>query len=76
MICLRLKLDGQDRLTEVGHSVDDGFFQAFRRFVLSMCYSIDATRGSDMLAINRRRIPYLVCGRWLRSCAATPPQRP
>jgi len=31
------KLDGQDRLTEVGHSVDSGVFQAFRRFVLSMC---------------------------------------
>ena len=31
------KLDGQDRLTEVGHSVNSGVFQAFRRFVLSMC---------------------------------------
>jgi len=31
------KLDGQDRLTEVGHSVDSGIFQAFRGFVLSMC---------------------------------------
>jgi len=31
------KLDGQDRLTEVGDSVDSGVFQAFRGFVLSMC---------------------------------------
>ena len=31
------KLDGQDRLTEVGHSVDSGVFQAFRGFVLSQC---------------------------------------
>ena len=31
------KLDGQDRPTEVGHSVDSGVFQAFRGFVLSMC---------------------------------------
>ena len=31
------KLDGQDRLREVGHSVDSGVFQAFRGFVLSMC---------------------------------------
>ena len=31
------KLDGQDRLTEVGHSVDSGVFQAFHGFVLSMC---------------------------------------
>jgi len=31
------KLDGQDRLTEVGHSVDSRIFQAFRGFVLSMC---------------------------------------
>ena len=31
------KLDGQDRLTEVGHSVDSGVFQVFRGFVLSMC---------------------------------------
>jgi len=31
------KLDGRDRLTEVGHSVDSGVFQAFRGFVLSMC---------------------------------------
>ena len=31
------KLDDQDRLTEVGHSVDSGVFQAFRGFVLSMC---------------------------------------
>ena len=31
------KLDGQDRLREVGHSVDSGVFQAVRRFVISMC---------------------------------------
>jgi len=31
------KLDGQDRLTEVGHSVDSSVFQAFCGFVLSMC---------------------------------------
>ena len=31
------KLDGQDRLTQDSHSVDSGVFQAFRRFVLSMC---------------------------------------
>ena len=31
------KLDGRDRLTEVGHSVDSGVFQAFCGFVLSMC---------------------------------------
>ena len=30
------KLDGQDRLTEVGYSVDSGVFQAFCGFVLSM----------------------------------------
>jgi len=29
------KLNGQDRLTEVGHSIDSGVFQAFRGFVLS-----------------------------------------
>ena len=28
---------GQDRLREVGHSVDGGVFQAFCGFVLSMC---------------------------------------
>ena len=48
------KLDGQDRLTEVGHSVDGGVFQALCRFVFSMCYSIDTTRGQ---ACDRRRIP-------------------
>ena len=32
------KLDGQDRLTEVGHSVDSSVFQEFRGFVLSMCF--------------------------------------
>ena len=31
------KLDGQDRLTKVSYSVDIGVFQAFRRFVFSMC---------------------------------------
>ena len=31
------KLDGQDRLTEVDHSVDSGVSQAFRGVVLSMC---------------------------------------
>ena len=31
------KLDGKDRLTEVGHHVDSGIFQAFRGFSLSMC---------------------------------------
>jgi len=39
------KFDGQDRLTEVGHSVDSGVFQALRGFVPPMCYSIDTTRG-------------------------------
>ena len=39
------KLDDQDRLTEVSHSVDGGIFQALRWFVLSMCYSIDTTSG-------------------------------
>ena len=39
------KLDDQDRLTEVSHSVDGGIFQALRGFVLSMCYSIDITHG-------------------------------
>jgi len=37
------KLDGQDRLTEIGHSVDGGISQALRGFVLSMCYSIDSS---------------------------------
>ena len=46
------KLDGQDRLTEVGHSVDGGVFQALRGFVLSMFTLI-----ADTLAIDRRRIP-------------------
>ena len=32
---------GQDRLTEVGHSVDSSIFQSLRGFVLSMCCSID-----------------------------------
>ena len=31
------KLDGQDRLTEVGHSVDSGVFQVFCGFVFLMC---------------------------------------
>ena len=31
------KLVGQDRLTEVGHRVDSGVFQAICGFVLSMC---------------------------------------
>ena len=35
------KLDGQDQLTEVGHSVDSGVFHGF---VLSMCCCIDTTR--------------------------------
>ena len=48
-ICLRFsplvlqKLDGQDRLTEIGHSVDGGVSQALCGFVLSMCYSIDSS---------------------------------
>jgi len=57
----------------VGHSVDGGVFQALCGFVLSMCYSIDTTRGH---ACDRRRIPQLFCGHWLRSGIATPPQRP
>jgi len=31
------KLDDQDRVIEVGHSVDSGIFQAFCGFVLSVC---------------------------------------
>ena len=64
------KLDGQDRLTEVGHSIDGG---VFRGFVLSVCCSIDTTREH---ACNRRQIPSLFCGCWLRSGIATPPRRP
>jgi len=37
------KLDGQNRLTEVGHSIESSVFQALHGFVLSMCYSIDTT---------------------------------
>ena len=48
------KLDGQDQLTEVGHSVDSGVFQAFRRFVLSMCCCTDTTRKH---ACDRQQIP-------------------
>ena len=48
------KLDGQDRLTEVDHSVDSGVFQALCGFVLSMCYSIHTTCGH---ACDHRRIP-------------------
>ena len=64
------KLNGQDRLTEVDHSVDGGIFQALRGFVLSMYYSIDTTHGN---ACDRRRIPQLFCGRWLCSGVVTPP---
>ena len=45
------KLDGQDRLTEIGHSVDTGVFQAFRGFVLSMCCCW-LTPLANMLAID------------------------
>ena len=38
------KLDGQDQLTKVGHSVDGRVFQALRRFVFSMYYNIDTIR--------------------------------
>jgi len=48
------KLDGQDQLTDVGHSVHSGIFQALHGFLLSMCYSIDTTRGHTC---DRRRIP-------------------
>jgi len=37
------KLDGQDRLTEVGHSADGSVLQVLCGFVLSICYSIDTT---------------------------------
>ena len=39
------KPNGQDRLTEVGHSIDSGVLQALCGFVLSTCYSTDTTRG-------------------------------
>ena len=68
------KLDGQDRLTEVGHSVDGGVFQALLGFVLSMCYRIDTTCDCGH-ACDRQRIS-LFCGRWLRSGVPTPPRRP
>jgi len=48
------KLDGQDRPTEVGHSVDGGVFQALRGFVLSVCCGIDTTCEHTC---DRRRIP-------------------
>ena len=66
---------GQYRLTEAGHSVDGGVFQALLGFVLSMCYSIDTTHDCRH-ACDHRRIPELFCGRLLRSGVATPPWRP
>ena len=50
---------GQDRLREVGHSIDNGFFQAFPGFVHSMCCSTRA----NTLAID---------GEFL-SCSVLPP---
>jgi len=44
------KLNGQDRLSEVSHSVDGGVFQALLGFVLSMCYSIDTTHGHAIVS--------------------------
>ena len=37
------KVDVQDRLTEVGHSLDGGVFQVLRGFVLSIYCRIDTT---------------------------------
>jgi len=45
---------GQDLLTEVGHSVDGGIFQALHWFVLSICYSMDTTREHDY---DQQQIP-------------------
>ena len=67
------KLDGQDQLTEAGHSVDGDVFKVLRGFVLSMCYSTDTTREHTC---DRWQIPQLFSGHWLHSCVATPPRRP
>jgi len=45
------KLDGQDRLTEVGYSVDSGVFQAVRRSVFSIC-CCSLTPHANTLAID------------------------
>ena len=45
---------GQDRLTEVDHSIDGGVFQALRGFVLSTYCSTDTTREH---ACDQQRIP-------------------
>ena len=56
------KLDGQDRLTEVGHSVDGGVFQALRGL----------TPLADTLAIVGEFLSWSVDAGFV----ATPPRRP
>ena len=61
------KLNGQDRLTEVGHSVDGGVFQALLRRLMPL---------ADTLAIVGEFLSWSGCGFWLCSGVATPSQRP
>ena len=59
------KLDGQDRLTEICHSVDSSIFQAFRGFVLSkyvLPLLIDTTlKGSGNETISNMHGEFLSC---------------
>ena len=43
------KLDGQDRLTEVGHSVDSGVFQAFRGLVTKLTLEDGPGGGANLV---------------------------
>ena len=70
-ICLRFSHSletripfGQDWLTKVDHSVDSGIFQALRRFVLSMCCSIDTIHVRS--TVNSLAVLWTRC--WLHSC--------
>ena len=55
-VCLCFSRPPETQLAEVGHSIDCGIFQALRRFVLSMCRSIDTTCEHTY---NWRRIPLI-----------------
>ena len=50
-------------LTEVGHSVDCGFFEALCVFVLSMCHSVNTTHkhAFNSLAVLWRLASFLCC---------------
>jgi len=74
-LCFSCPPYGQDRLTEVGHSVDSGIFQALRGQLRNSPMIASVSASGVKLCYGTLK-GQMVCGCWFRSGTAIPLWRP